>query len=96
VRKATRNRVTAQVREMAALIVDDPALVRVVADTCDVTLFRAESSVSYASGHVIFAHDESLMARPFDLDTRQLLGDAFPLAERVTKRQARTLLAIDY
>jgi len=47
------------------------------------------SSVSYASGHVIFAHDESLMARPFDLPTRQLRGDAFPLAERVTKEPSR-------
>jgi Tol biopolymer transport system component/DNA-binding winged helix-turn-helix (wHTH) protein len=55
----------------------------------DVTLFQAESSVSYASGHVIFAHDERLMARPFDLPTRQLRGDAFPLAERVTTEPSR-------
>jgi eukaryotic-like serine/threonine-protein kinase len=55
----------------------------------DVTLFQAESSVLYASGHVIFAHDESLMARPFDLETRQLRGDAFPLAGRVTKEPSR-------
>lgn len=55
----------------------------------DVTLFQAESSVSYASGLVIFAHDESLMARPFDLETRRLRGDAFPLAERVTKEASR-------
>ena len=55
----------------------------------DVTLFQAESSVSYASGHVMFAHDESLMARPFDLETRQLRGDAFPLAERVSKEPSR-------
>ena len=32
----------------------------------DVTLFQAESSVSYASGHVLFARDETLMAQPFD------------------------------
>ena len=29
------------------------------------------------------------MARPFDLDTRQLRGEAFPLAERVTTEQSR-------
>ena len=29
------------------------------------------------------------MARPFDLDTRQLLGEAFPLAERVTTEGSR-------
>ena len=28
----------------------------------DVTLFQAESAVSYASGHLIFAHDETLIA----------------------------------
>jgi eukaryotic-like serine/threonine-protein kinase len=55
----------------------------------DVNLFQAESSVSYASGHVLFARDESLMARPFDLETRQLRGDAFPLAERVTTEPSR-------
>ena len=55
----------------------------------DLTLFQAESGVSYASGHLIFAREETLMARPFDLDTRQLIGDAFPLAERVTTEGSR-------
>jgi Tol biopolymer transport system component len=55
----------------------------------DVPLFQAESSVSYASDHVIFARDETLMAQPFDLVTRQLRGDAFPLAERVTTEGSR-------
>ena len=54
-----------------------------------VTLLQAESAVSYASGHLIFAHVGTLMARPFDADTRELLGDAFPLAERVTTEQNR-------
>ena len=56
----------------------------------DITLLQAESSASYASGHVIFARDETLMAQPFDLETHQLRGDAFPLAERVTRREAAT------
>ena len=55
----------------------------------DLTLFQAESGVSYASGYLIFAREETLMARPFDLDTRQLLGDAFPLAERVSTEGSR-------
>jgi eukaryotic-like serine/threonine-protein kinase len=55
----------------------------------DVTLFQAESSVTYASGHVIFARDETLMARPFDLATRRLRGDVFPLAQRVTTEASR-------
>ena len=29
------------------------------------------------------------MARPFDLEARQLRGEAFPLAERVTTEQSR-------
>ena len=42
----------------------------------DITLLQAESSVSYASGHLLFARDDTLMAQPFDLDTRQLQGRA--------------------
>jgi hypothetical protein len=38
---------------------------------------------------VIFARDGTLMARPFDLATRRLRGDAFPLAERVTTEASR-------
>jgi len=55
----------------------------------DRTLFQAESGASYASGHLIFARDGSLMAQPFAADTRQLLGDALPLAERVTTEASR-------
>ena len=57
----------------------------------DQVLFQAESAVSYGSGHLFFAHEETLMARPFDPDTRQLLGEAFPLAERVTTEGSRYL-----
>jgi Tol biopolymer transport system component/DNA-binding winged helix-turn-helix (wHTH) protein len=55
----------------------------------DQTLFQAESAVSYGSDHLIFAQEEMLMARPFDSGSRQLLGDAFPLAERVTTEGSR-------
>ena len=37
----------------------------------DVTLLQAESSAAYASGHVLFARGETLMAQPFDPETRQ-------------------------
>jgi len=57
-----------------------------------VTLFKGvESSVSYASGHVLFARDQTLMAQAFDLDARQLSGDAFPLAEDVSPDGTRYL-----
>jgi Tol biopolymer transport system component len=49
-----------------------------------ITLLQAESSVSYAAGHVLFFRDEALMAQPFDLEALRLTGDAFPLAEHVS------------
>ncbi len=55
----------------------------------DVTLLQAESSAAYASGHVLFARDETLMAQPFDPETRQLAGGAFPVAERVSQEASR-------
>ena len=45
--------------------------------------------MSYASGHVLFARDETLMAQPFDPDARQPTGDAFPLAEHVSREGSR-------
>ena len=54
-----------------------------------VTLLQADSSVSYASGHLLFASAGNLMAQPFDADTRQFTGDAFPLAEHVDTEGSR-------
>jgi len=54
-----------------------------------ISLLQAESSASYASGHLLFARDETLMAQLFDLDARQLKGDAFPLAEHVSRESGR-------
>jgi Tol biopolymer transport system component/DNA-binding winged helix-turn-helix (wHTH) protein len=59
----------------------------------DVTILQAESAASYASGHLIFAHDDTLLARPFDTETLQLLGDSFPLAESVTTEESRYVSA---
>jgi eukaryotic-like serine/threonine-protein kinase len=69
-----------------------PAMIRVGSlDPADatITLLEAESSVSYASGHLLFARDGTLMAQPFDGDARQPKGDAFPLAERVSWEGSR-------
>ncbi len=55
----------------------------------DVTLLQAESSAAYASGHVLFASDGTLMAQPFDPETRQFAGGAFPVAERVSQEASR-------
>jgi Tol biopolymer transport system component len=58
-----------------------------------VPLFEAESSVSYARGHLVFARDETLMAQPFDADRRQPTGDAFPIAEGVSRQGDRYIAA---
>ena len=54
-----------------------------------VALFKVESSVSYAAGHLFFARDETLMAQPFDPESRQLTGEAFPVAEGVGAEGSR-------
>ena len=84
------------------------AMVRIGSlDPADATikLFEAESSVSYASGHLLFARGErletgilhdvpgTLMAQPFDPDSRQLKGDAFPVAEYVDREGSRYVSA---
>jgi eukaryotic-like serine/threonine-protein kinase len=64
----------------------EPAIVRIGSldpNAAAITVLQAESSVSYASGHLFFASDGNLMAQPFDADARQLKGDAFPLAENI-------------
>jgi eukaryotic-like serine/threonine-protein kinase len=69
-----------------------PAMVRIGSldpNEATVTLFQAESSASYASGHLLFARDETLMAQPFDPNTRQPTGGAFPLAEHVATEGSR-------
>ena len=58
-----------------------------------VSLLQAESSVTYASGHLLFARDEALMAQPFDLQARQLKGEAFRIAEGVSTEGSRYVSA---
>jgi serine/threonine protein kinase/Tol biopolymer transport system component len=53
------------------------------------TLFETESSVSYVSGHLLFARDQTLMAQPFDPQTRQPHGEAFPIGENVSTEGSR-------
>ena len=46
-------------------------------------LAAADSQGVYASGHVLFSRDGTLMAQPFDLPTLRMRADAFPVAEQV-------------
>jgi eukaryotic-like serine/threonine-protein kinase len=59
-----------------------------------VTLLQVDSSAIYASNHMLFARDQTLMAQTFDLDARQLTGDAIPvMTERVTTEGSRYVSA---
>ena len=58
-----------------------------------VTLFEADSSVSYGSGHLLFARDDILMAQPFDPESRQSTGAPFPLVERIGREGSRYVSA---
>ena len=74
----------------------DPAVIRIGSlDSTGpgVSLLQAESSVTYASGHLLFARDEALMAQPFDLQARQLKGEAFRIAEGVSTEGSRYVSA---
>ena len=46
-------------------------------------LANSGSSVDYANGHLLFAREQTLMAQPFDANSLEMTGDAFPIAERV-------------
>ena len=73
-----------------------PAMVRIGSldpNEATITLFEAESSATYASGHLVFARDETLMAQPFDPATRQPRGEAFPLAQNVATEGSRYVAA---
>ena len=47
-------------------------------------LIPTASNVAYAAGHILFMRSSTLMARPFDLNSLDFSGDAFPIAENVS------------
>ena len=46
-------------------------------------LLRSPAAAVYASGHVLYLRESTLMARPFDAARLTFTGEAFPVAERV-------------
>ena len=54
-----------------------------------VVLMQAESAAEYASGHVLFNRDGTLMAQPFDLRLLRPAGDSFPLSDLVASEGSR-------
>ncbi len=47
------------------------------------SLFRCQSQVTFASGHLLFVRENALMARPFDSESAEFTGDAFPIVDQV-------------
>ena len=45
---------------------------------------RSPAAVEYASGHLIFPRERTLMARPFDAARLRFTGEPFPIADDVT------------
>ena len=58
-----------------------------------VKLLEADSSATFVSGHLLFARDETMMAQPFDLDTRTLSGEAVPVVDSVSREGSRYVSA---
>jgi Tol biopolymer transport system component len=45
-------------------------------------LLPVSFNAQYASGHILFVRESTLMAQPFDTKRLELAGDAFPIAEQ--------------
>jgi eukaryotic-like serine/threonine-protein kinase len=58
-----------------------------------ISLFAAESAVSYSSGHLFFWRDGNLMAEPFNVGTLRPEGEPLPVAQRVIAEGLRYVSA---
>jgi predicted Ser/Thr protein kinase len=54
-------------------------------------LFHTHANAIYASGHILFLRQNTLMAQPFDPKRLELTGDAFPVADPVLEDEPRFL-----
>ena len=50
----------------------------------DKLLLRSEAQADFASGHLLFLQQRTLMTRPFDAKLLEFTGGAVPVAEKVT------------
>jgi eukaryotic-like serine/threonine-protein kinase len=68
-----------------------PGRIRIGAlDTMDTTtLLEADSSATFASGHLLFNRGGTLMAQGFDAASRQFTGGAFPIVENIANEGTR-------
>ncbi|GAB4325125.1 MAG: hypothetical protein Kow0074_18560 [Candidatus Zixiibacteriota bacterium] len=62
---------------------DDSVHVAALDGSMDRALFQSEGNAIFASEHLLFTRDRTLMAQPFDPNGLEYLGDPFPIAEDV-------------
>jgi serine/threonine protein kinase len=72
------------VRRVSAGIGEEPAIMVGSLDSMDgVTVVHTASNVAFASGHLLFVRQGTLMAQPFDVDRIQTAGEAFPIVKNL-------------
>jgi serine/threonine protein kinase/Tol biopolymer transport system component len=57
-------------------------------------LVRSPAAAEYASGHLLFLRERTLMAQPFDPDKLELSGEPFPVADTVVLISPGTAQAV--
>jgi Tol biopolymer transport system component len=57
-------------------------------------LLNSPTAAEYASGHLLFVRELTLMARPFDAERLEFTGEAFPVAEDVRLVAPATALSV--
>jgi eukaryotic-like serine/threonine-protein kinase len=62
---------------------DNVLVVSSLDGTVNRILFHGSSNIEYGDGHLVYALDKTLMARPFDTGKLEFTGDAVPIAESV-------------
>jgi serine/threonine protein kinase len=69
-------------------------MVRSLSDGTEKELVRGPAAASYASGHLLYLRETTLMAHPFDPGALEFTGDAFPIAENVLNLTAGAAHAV--
>jgi serine/threonine protein kinase/Tol biopolymer transport system component len=57
-------------------------------------ILRSPAAAEYASGHLLFLRERTLMAQPFDPDALELSGEPFPIADTVMLITEQTAQAV--
>ena len=58
------------------------------------TIVRSPAAAEYASGHLLFLREQTLMAQPFDPVALELSGEPFPIADTVVMISTGTAQAV--